>query len=55
MINIKDLNTREDVQNLGDEDMYYIDKYMNKNQDDFNNDEVAQEFSTQWVLRGILA
>lgn len=54
MKNIKDLNTAKDVQELTDEEMYYLDKAMRKAPIYFNNDEVATEFSHQWVLRGIL-
>jgi hypothetical protein len=55
MKSIKDLNTAKDVEDLSDDEMYYIDKAMRKAPIDFNNDEVATEFSRQWVIRGILA
>jgi hypothetical protein len=51
MISIKELNTRQDVINLTDEEIYYIDAYRSKVE--FNNDEVADEFAHQWVLRSI--
>jgi hypothetical protein len=53
MISTKDIKTAEDVRNLSNEEMFYIDKAIS-NGDDFESEEVASEFAYEWVLRGIL-
>jgi hypothetical protein len=42
----------DEVKALSNEEMYYVDKYMSKD-NQFINDDVATEFANQWVIRGM--
>jgi hypothetical protein len=51
MITIKDIHTVEDVENLTNEEMFYIDKQNEL--EDFNNEDVIKKFASEWVVRGL--
>lgn len=55
MKSVKDLKTKEDVQNLTDEEMYYIDKSLRVSRIAFISQDVSDEFYKEWAIRGILA
>lgn len=51
MKSITDINTIKDVENLTNEEMFYIDKQNELK--DFNNEEVIKAFAQEWVVRGL--
>jgi hypothetical protein len=48
----KDIKTVAEVSELSNEEMFYIDKYLSQD-NNFNSEEIASAFSTEWVVRGM--